>query len=355
MRNPALLLFSVLTFIILCSISACSDASMDDKMKYKKSKSWSISTIDTTERFVFHSDFWVNLHYFLYEYGMGKQGRKLKEDGSTFLNIGDDLAMGQMSNEELSMFKEVADFYQEQFDTLSVVFEMGPLHVWLREQDDNQPLPSDTIISEAHRKQLNLIAKLYRLRLWPIHDAHNQQMLREHLSTIRSLESSVISAMELLADYPWPANTKVRVDLTAHANYAGAFTISRPSMNIIISTKDPHVKTSSFIETVFHEGSHLLYGIDDSPFRAAIFHQSKAMDMRFPRGLWHAAMFYLSGRVVQDHLKPQGVEHVMLMDEKNIFSRYNTLSFQEILEKYYQKTVTMDTTVQALLLDLQQR
>ena len=96
---------------------------------------------------------------------------------------------------------------------------------------------------------------------------------------------------------------------------------------------DPSKVTSSFVETVLHEGSHLLYLFDASPIRDKIYFRSEALNVQFPRNLWHASMFYLCGRATQDELQKLGVQHEMIMDVNNIFSKYNAEEFRETNEE----------------------
>ena len=72
--------------------------------------------------------------------------------------------------------------------------------------------------------------------------------------------------------------------------------------------------------------------------------------MEFPNNLWHAAQFYLTGRVVHDHLIERGISYELTIDVRNIFSCYNTPEFRSILENYYQSSVDMDGTIKRLLL-----
>ncbi|MEM9075393.1 MAG: hypothetical protein AAGC43_00060 [Bacteroidota bacterium] len=179
--------------------------------------------------------------------------------------------------------------------------------------------------------------------------SHNKKILGKYFGLIKELEKEVIGKMEDLADYTWPSEKKVRVDVVTYANWAGAYTVTRPEMNIVISTIDEKNTTTSFIETIFHEGTHLLFPIDGSPFRAEIYYKSKEMKLRFQRHLWHASQFFLCGRITQDKLKAKGISHKLLMEELKIFTAYNTTHFRQTLEKYYKGEYDLKTTVKYLL------
>ena len=169
-----------------------------------------------------------------------------------------------------------------------------------------------------------------------------------HLDLVREHEVSVMGEMESLAEYKLPNESKIRVDISTYANWAGAYTPTKPQLNIIISTIDQTNVTTGFIETIFHEGSHLIFS-RESPFRSKIYHKSREMKMEFPGGLWHASLFYLCGRVTQDHLKENRINHKLMMNELNIFQEYNTVKFRDILEKYYTRENNLESTIENLL------
>ena len=58
---------------------------------------------------------------------------------------------------------------------------------------------------------------------------------------------------------PW-SSTPVRVDVTAYANWAGAYTTNGPS-HITVSSEDPGNQDDQGLEILFHE---VLHTIDDT-------------------------------------------------------------------------------------------
>ena len=94
---------------------------------------------------------------------------------------------------------------------------------------------------------------------------------------------------------------------------------------------------------------------DASPIRDKIYFRSEELNVQFPRNLWHASMFYLCGRATQDELQKLGVQHEMIMDVNNIFSKYNTEGFRETNERYYASEIPADTLVTHLLKGMDER
>lgn len=302
----------------------------------------------TTEYFSFQNDYWINLHHFLYQKAKGSQLKKLEEDGNAFMAIGEEAVYESLNSEELKKLDDALLYYKNNLITQDLRRELGRLRVWLQALD-HDGMVTDTTFSQAYTDIMNSASEVYRTKFWPIHRAHNERTLSKHLALIIQFEAGVIAKMERLSQYQWPTEEKVRVDVTTYANWAGAYTPTRPNLNIIISTIDELNTTSAFIETIFHEGSHLLFRMNDSPFREAIYQHSEEMELEFPRNLWHASLFYLCGRATQDQLKTKGVDHQLVMDELNVFTSYNTPEFRAALEKYYQGEQGMEATIRSLL------
>jgi len=307
------------------------------------------SAIQSTEYFEFYNNYWINLHHFLYQKAKGSQLKKLEEDGMGFRKIGEDTVV--LSRSENDVLDRAIYYYQKNLIDKDLRRDLGAIRRWLQQQAEPEEI-RDTTFSAAYTDLLNEVSTVYKRHFWKLHKELNLNVLNHHIEVLRALELEVIGKIEKLAKYKWPDVAKVRVDLTVYANYAGAYTATDPSMNIVISTIDPLNNTSSLIETVYHEGSHLLFNYQDSPFRGEIYYQAQEMKMEFPRNLWHACLFYLCGRATQDALKSLSIDHKMDMDVRNIFAGYNTQKFRNTLEDYYQGMIDLKNTVSALLADL---
>ena len=304
----------------------------------------SSSIIDTSHYFVFHSNYWINLHHFLYQKANGSQQRKLQEDGNTLVDIGEESIYNSLESADRSAYDAAVRYYQDSLADKSL-FNLSGIRVVLQSQRSNQlssaALPGDYI------EIMNRFSNVYAKHYWPLHESRNDLVMEKAINQIKSLETAAVPRLAQMAGLDWP-DVKIRVDLTAYANYAGAYTPTRPRMNIFISTLDPFATSTDFIETVFHEGSHVVF-TRESEFRSAIYFTSEKMGIEFPRSLWHAGQFYLCGRLIQDMLATRELEHTLTMDLRNVFEQYNTERFRSILEEYYQGRTDLQTTVSALL------
>lgn len=304
----------------------------------------------TTDYFEFHSNYWINLHHFLYQKASGSQLRKLREDGNGFLDIGEEEVYGRLSVAEQTMLADALTYYSDSLISKSLLFNLGKERVWLQGLKASTKI-KDTTFSKKYTDLLNQVSPVYHKHFWPLHTKQNRAVIQGQLDLIQTFEKVVIPKMEGFAMKKWPARKKVRVDITAYANYAGAYTAARPRFNIFVSSLDPNSEATSFVETILHEGSHLLFNYG-GPFREGISAHFDAMQLEipYPKHLWHAALFYLCGRSVQVELqKIKHPEYSMIMDARHVFSGYNTLGFREVLERYYQNEVDFDTTASMLL------
>ncbi len=317
-------------------------------------KSPKADTAYTTDYFEFNINYWVNLHHFLYQRADGSQQKKLEEDGLTFIEIGETNVEAQLSKNEKEILNQAIKYYKDSLITKNLRRDLNHHRIWLQEKKEFKTI-TDTAFGEKFTEILNKVSPIYQKYFWEIHKAHNTSTLEKHIETIDTIEEEVIHKMERLSLNQWPDTTKVRVDITTYANWAGAYTTSKPKMNIVLSTTDPSKVTSTFVETILHEGSHLLYLYGESKIRDDFYYKSEEMKIEFPRNLWHASMFYLCGRATMDELSKLGIDHEMVMDVNNIFSKYNTPQFREINEQFYTNSIDADSLVIALLTEIKEK
>jgi len=301
-----------------------------------------------TDFFEFHNNYWVNLHHFLYQKADSSQLKKLEEDGLNFIEIGESDAFMKLSSSEREIFNSATEYYRDSLIDKDLRRDLNDLRIWLSEQEEFKRI-TDNSFGMHFKEIINKVSPIYAKYFWNLHKNHNLSILSEHIEDIDEIEEIVIHDMERLSLNEWPDSPRVRVDLTAYANWAGAYTSSQPRMNIVLSTTDPSKVTSTFVETVLHEGSHLLYLFGESPIRDKLYYTSEEMKVEFPSNLWHASMFYLCGRATQDALSKLSINHEMVMDANNIFANYNTPEFRDINEKYYNGKIDSDSMVINLL------
>lgn len=307
-----------------------------------------------TDYFEFKNSYWINLHHFLYQKADSSQFKNLREDNLKFIEVGEADLIAKLSNDEKEILNQAVKYYRDSLISRNLRRDLSSLRNWLQQQEGSRVL-TDTTYGKNFIEFINKASKIYDEYFWETHKAHNLSVLAKHISIIDDIEEKVINKMERFSLNEWPDSTKVRVDVTTYANWAGAYTASKPKMNIVISTLDPTNFTSSFIETILHEGSHLLYLFGESPIRDKIYFKSEDLGMEFPRDLWHASMFYLSGRATQEALSEQNIKHNLLIDKKNIFPNYTIPELRKINEQYYKDSLSVDSMVFKLLTEIKKK
>lgn len=308
------------------------------------------SSIDSTSYYSFHIDYWVNLHHFLYQKAKGSQISKLQEDGLEFQDIGESDIYTSLSKSQKQKLDNAIEFYVQNLIQKDLLRDLGEIRIWLQNHKKSRTI-KDTLISQEYTDILNDASEVYKNTFWPIHKAHNLKVLQKHIDLIKDIESPVIPKMEKLSLNKWPANSKVRVDLTVYGNYAGAYTPSRPKMNIFISTIDPRALTPSFVETIFHEGSHLLFNYG-GPWRGGIteIFEQKNLEIDYPIHLWHASLFYLCGKICKEEFSKKGFDdYVISMHDRNIFSEYRKNEYLLTLDRYYNDEITFAEAITEML------
>jgi len=282
----------------------------------------------STDYFEFKNSYWINLHHFLYQKADSSQFKNLREDNLKFIEVGEADLIAKLSNDEKEILNQAVKYYRDSLISRNLRRDLSSLRNWLQQQEGSRVL-TDATYGKNFIEVINKVSKIYDEYFWEIHKGHNLSVLAMHIKTIDKIEEEVLCKMERFSLNKWPDSSKVRVDITAYANWAGGYTVSKPEMNIVISTLDPTNLTSSFIETILHEGSHLLYLFGSSPVRDKIYYKSEELGMELPRNLWHASMFYLSGRATQEALLDKNIEHNLLIDEKNIFHHTSLIDVRD--------------------------
>ena len=226
--------------------------------------------------FAFHSGFWLNLHQFLSQQAAAQAPEPA----------------------DSPEWRAALEYYRR------AILPQGQL--------DDQPAAVNNRLSAAGSSDelpaagldpelvsaLVKAAPLYRRAWWP---QHNQANLA-WIDAVEPLLAKYGGAMrkEIAAAYEadWPAAT-IRVDVSAYAGPHGAYTTTRPSVHITISSTDPGYRAPAALEMLFHETSHAL----DDRIRDALQRELNARDRLFRRREFsHAILFYTAGEIAQRHL-----------------------------------------------------
>src|SRR5262249_6076200 len=135
---------------------------------------------------------------------------------------------------------------------------------------------------------------------WPEHDRANRRWVAAVAPLIRQKGLGLAERLADIYQSRWPKG-KIRVEVTAYANWAGAYTTLDP-LRVTISSRDPGNQGDAALEIVFHEASHGLAGT----VQAAIVRECRQRNKAIPRDLWHALLFYTTGETIKAAMKQDG-------------------------------------------------
>jgi hypothetical protein len=285
--------------------------------------------------FELHSGFWVNLHHFLY--------RQAREQRDPAASKSPHEPLPGLSEQERQAWDDAVSYYAANYAGRDLLFnsELIALKNQLGDFEDCRELAG------ASRKEcdaglpgkltpiLNAAAPVYRAHWWPEHDRANRRWVAAVAPLIRQKGLGLARRLADIYQSHWPKE-KIRVEVTAYANWAGAYTTLDP-LRVTISSKDSVNQGEPALETVFHEASHGLAG----SVQAAIVRECRQRNKAIPRDLWHALLFYTTGETIKAAIKdvePAGAKpgqpYVPYAVREGLYAR-GWSGYLQLLERYW--------------------
>lgn len=223
--------------------------------------------------FDFHSNFWVNLHHFLYEQALAKSP---EQSGSEAWNHALEVYRKDITTHEL-LSRDIAG-----------------INIALSKIENTQSLQGSGIDAEL-TQTLERAAPVYKARWWPEHNRQNLAWIDAATPLVARYETVVKKDLSAACQTPWPS-APIRTDVAEYASWAGAYTVLEPTL-ITISSSGP--VTQKVVEALFHEASHAMIQKISDALTAELESQKKLFQRR---AFWHAVLFYTAGEVAQRHL-----------------------------------------------------
>jgi len=264
----------------------------------------SASTYGPLPVFELHSGFWINLHHTLYHQARVREDAaspdKTGKISGPALKTSPD-AKSAFTAAEQKAWDDAVSYYSANLADKDLLFssELVQLKNQLSDFEDCDELSGktkrfcDAGLPPKLAQALEAAAPVYRTHLWPDHDRANRRWI---LRVSPLVIEQGVGLSERLADIyetRWPRQ-KIRVDVAAYANWAGAYTTLDP-LRVTIASLDPRNQDTEALEVLFHEASH---GIAE-PVQDAIIRECRQRDKAIPRDLWHALIFYTTGEVLR--------------------------------------------------------
>jgi hypothetical protein len=204
-----------------------------------------------SQRFVFHSDPWINLHHFLYEWARNVPERQ-PGDRRRAVEVKEQAQLGDLEEGEQGAWKRAVELYRERMSPRDVLFDRdlialrGQLAAIACSKGSLEDIDPEirTVLADA--------MPVYRRRWWPGHHATNMAWIRKRSEELKSYEAVLAGRLAQAYGGEWPPG-RIRVDVTAYANWSGAYTTNRPNQ---VTISSPSYEGLEGLEILFHEVSH---------------------------------------------------------------------------------------------------
>ena len=268
--------------------------------------------------FAMQSNFWVNLHHFLYATSRARRGLDADRPVVT-ATLSDTIGIGSLSAAQRNDWDQALEYYGQTLAERDILFDSAMVAVTVRlSHVAGSALPPTAPLDSMHARALTRAASAYRVAWWPRHDAANrawiaavQPLLSQHGDSAAAWESRAFGVS-------WSA-TAVPVDVSAYANWAGAYTTDGPD-HITISSLNPDNQGTAAFETLFHEVLHTMDRQLFERYRTA----ARAQGKRMLRNPTHPFIFYTAGEVTR-RLFPS---HVPFAESGGLWERARDLGIQ---------------------------
>ncbi len=262
--------------------------------------------------FEFHSGFWANLHHFLYHEARARLAAKEAREaaGKTSTSSWKLAPAVALSATEQKTWDDAISYYVANYagKDLLINIDLVLLKNQIEDFEDCDELTGrkksrcDAGLPGKTGPILDAAAPIYRAHWWSDQDRANRRWVARVAPLVREQGVGLSERLADIYQAHWPKE-KIRVDVCAFANSAGAYTTLDP-LRVTIASTDSRNQGPESLEVLFHEASH---GIA-APVEAAISRECKQRDKPIPRDLWHALIFYTTGEVLRPVFKDSYAE-----------------------------------------------
>jgi hypothetical protein len=306
-------------------------------------KSNQTSIIGESERYEFHSHFWFNMHHFFqYEALTQKVTNKSKISQKV---------RGNLSHLDKDKLDKVIAFYQENMidKDLRTSDYMKDFRLWIITQNEDK-FSSIPDKFKTHIEQLQSVKKIYADVFWQEHNLSNKQVLSDNLKLIKNTENYVSKKLTELTRQPWQRE-KIRIDIVFYAKSEPRYVDStRPYTSIfpthvVMDSWEKNKPIGHWLELLYHESSHHLIDSRLGFVGGTITDFLAASKQKSLQQLWHAYLFYFSGKVTQEALKSQSIENYELyMVHEKVFTVYMPYFEKHLPDYINHKRTLIDVT-----------
>ena len=290
-----------------------------------------LSFVASTPEATFYSDFWLNLHDYLY----GRVREGIPEEGAECIATLSDAERGAWRTAEVFYEAEMPDRHHRRDPLIRAI-----RHRIAGTATEHHPLADSTF------RVLEAAASAYRACLWDVHDARNRDRIGELLRFVVSHGPALRRRLERTYRADWPAG--IVVDVAPYAAFANTSGGRGAEPHVMLSNSNPNLLGWSGLEILFHEGSHAMFGARHGEVASVFQGASEEIGVEQPGQLWHALSFHTSGRIVQEMAAAEGEEYTPYYIRRGIFSDF-TAALDEHWDPYLNGETTMRDAARAVL------
>lgn len=254
-----------------------------------------------TPHFRLHSDPWMNLHHFLYQWSRGEEGIGT---GRQAVAVPEREEEDALSPEQARGWRGAVDLYREalaergHFDDLMLEIKTA---LWARSPGEPLPRARLEALLPGLGEALASAFPVYRARWWPAHDRANRAWLAGVLPLLERHEEFGVATLERA--YHGRLQERLRVDVTAYANWAGGYTSNGPAHVVVLST-DPMNEGVYGLELLMHEPGHA--SPLGRPLREGLAAAFQGAGAEVPSNLSHAILFFTAGWIAGEVAREEG-------------------------------------------------
>jgi hypothetical protein len=278
--------------------------------------------------FEFHSNFWLNLHHFLYEQALHKSPPP------------PDLA-------------KAVEFYRRSMVSRDLLFDLHMRSIDTELAED-ETLPKLVVAGEdaALYEALNSTAAAYRAQWWTTHDQANRTWIAAAVPLVQQYAPQLMKQLATVYEVPWPKDL-IRVDVSEYANWAGAYTYSYSWNRVheIISSVNDGYRGYAALEMLFHEATHGMVPADSGRLADAIAKAAKANRVTPPKDLLHIFIFYTAGELTKRDLAN---DYVPYAEKKGLY-RGSWVRWHGRIQNYWKQhldgTLSLDEAVNKIVVN----
>jgi hypothetical protein len=307
-----------LRFVVLCtaSIGATGLAAQSPATRSAESR-----------LFALQSNFWVNLHHFLYVTVRARRG--LDTRSAVTESLADTAGFGALPASAKADWEAALDHYSRHVAERDILFDSALVAVGygLSRLTPERPPRTVSGVDSALARVLERAAPVYRAVWWARHDAANRQWIAAARPLLAQHGDSMASWITRAFATRWP-DRPVPADVSAYSNWAGAYTTDDPDHITISSLTEANHGTGA-LEMLFHEVLHTMDRELFERFRTA----ARAQGKRMPRSPTHAFIFYSAGELARRAIPT----HVPYAEAGGLWERSRDMGpMRPLLQRHWQ-------------------